>query len=125
MAVRPRRCQAGTGGSVTRTDDLRVREGSNVQADGRNTALSGVFISIWAFALVSGLVAFGLIEVFGAFITQRNIRVSLQLTTIPAVSIVAGLACESRLMRARSAMGGRHQQRYVSDSNRRLKTQKH
>jgi hypothetical protein len=77
-------------------------------ADSRSTPPHVVLVSIWAFALVSGLVAFGLTEVIGALVAQRSVRGSLQLATIPVVAIVAGLACESTLTRVLSAIDDRH-----------------
>jgi hypothetical protein len=80
-------------------------------ADSRSTPPRLALVSMWAFALASGLVAFGLTEVIGALVAERSVRVSLQFATIPAVAVVAGLTCEGTLMRVRSAIGGRHQQR--------------
>lgn len=108
MASRPQWHQADTGGLLVGADDGSAREGSGIVADSRSTAPHVVLVSIGAFALASGFLAFGLTEVIGALVVQRSVRGSLQLATIPAVAIVAGLACGSTLTRVLSAIGDRH-----------------
>jgi hypothetical protein len=111
MAGRLRRSHVSTGGLLIGANGLRAREDSGTGVDGRSMPPHVAFVSMWAFALASGLVAFGLTEVIGALVAERSVRVSLQFATIPAVAVVAGLTCEGTLMRVRSAIGGRHQQR--------------
>ncbi len=108
MVTRSWRHQTDTGGLLVGADGKSARENSDAAADRRGTSPHVVLVSIGAFALASGLVAFGLTEAIGALVAQRSVRGSLQLVTIPVVAIVAGLACESTLTRVRSAIGDRH-----------------
>jgi hypothetical protein len=111
MAVRPRRTSARRDGVPAGADHFRAEPGSDLEGDSRSTSPRVPLASVWAIALASGLVALGLTEVIGALVAQRIVRVSLQVVTISGVSIVAGIACESTLMRLRSAIGVRHHQR--------------
>jgi hypothetical protein len=111
MAVRPRRSSARRDGLHAGPDRFRAEPGSDLEGDSRSTPPRAPLAVVWAVALASGLVALGLTEVIGAFVAQRTVRVSLQVATISGVSIVAGIACESTLMRVRSAIGDRRRQR--------------
>jgi hypothetical protein len=111
MAARPWRSRARMNGLDAGADCVPAQAGSDLEGGNRSTSSRVPLASIWAVALASGFVALGLTEVIGAFVAQRTVRVSLQITTISGVSIVAGIACESTLMRVRSAIGDRHQQR--------------
>ena len=110
MSVRPTRCQVSLDGLVSGAHSSRSEEHSGMEVQGRITTPRVAFVSMWAFALASGLVALGLTDAIGVLVTQRSVRVPLQFATIPTVAIVAGLDCEGTLMRVRSVIGGRHQQ---------------
>jgi hypothetical protein len=62
---------------------------------------------IWAYAIASGLVAFGITQIIAVLDVPRGWRDPLQLSAIPAVAVVAGLACNSALTRVRSAIACR------------------
>jgi hypothetical protein len=109
MATKPRRTQARVGSLETGAGRLPTGAGSDGEDDSCGTYARAPLASIWAVALASGFVALGLTEVIAALVAPRSLRVCLQITTISAVSIVAGIACESTLLRVRSAISDRHQ----------------
>jgi hypothetical protein len=53
-----------------------------------------LFASIWAYALASGFLAYGLTEVVTAVTRPSSLRLSLQLGTISVTAVAAGFACE-------------------------------
>jgi len=110
MAASPRRSQARTGGLYTGADRSRPGAGAGRQRDSGGPTHRVPLVSIWAVALASGLVALGLTEAISALAVQRSMRVFLQIATILVISVVAGLVCESTLMRVRSAINDRHHQ---------------
>jgi hypothetical protein len=56
-----------------------------------------LFASIWAYALASGFLAYGLTDAIAAVTDPGSLRLSLQLGTIPVTAVVAGLACQPTL----------------------------
>jgi len=68
-----------------------------------------ILVSIWAYALVSGFLAYGLTEVVAAVTHPSNLRLSLQLAVIPVTAVAAGLACERTLNTFYSLISSRRQ----------------
>ena len=60
-------------------------------------------MAIWAYALVSGLLAFGLIKIIALLAHSNAVPLVLQLTIMLVVAVVAGLACLGVLTRVRYA----------------------
>jgi hypothetical protein len=56
-----------------------------------------VFASIWTYALAWGFLAYGLTDTIAAVTHPGNVRLLLQLGTIPVTAVVAGLACKRTL----------------------------
>ena len=82
----------------------QVNSGAGDAPASSGTSPRGAFALIWAYALASGLVAYGLTEVIAALTKPSYVRVPLQWATMPTVAVVAGLACESTLTRLRSLL---------------------
>jgi hypothetical protein len=73
-----------------------------------NSAPYILFASIWAYALASGLIAFGLTEIIAAIVRPGSLRLSLQMAAIPVVAGTAGIACERTLTALRSLVASRN-----------------
>jgi hypothetical protein len=80
----------------------RVKVAADEDRTARSIPLGVAFVSIWAYALLAGLLALGTTRAIAAFIPPRPLRTQLQWATLPAVAILAGLTCETALMRVRS-----------------------
>lgn len=50
-----------------------------------------LFVSVWVYALASGLLAYGVAEIIAAITQPNGLRLTLQMATIPAVAVPAGL----------------------------------